>query len=63
MKKFVMNMLMFALLIPIYMLVLVLWVYNHLIYPIAFLISKTNTEPYEWFDRLDEQIKSIYSNL
>lgn len=60
MRRFLLNIITFVLVLPLYVLWIVSWLYECLVEAIMkFVVNGRKVEPYKWFDKLD----TIMDNL
>lgn len=60
MRRFLLNVIAFILLLPLYVLWVVSWLYACLVEAIVrFVVNGRKVEPYKWFDELDTRMNNI----
>ena len=64
MRRFLLNVIAFVLLLPLYVLWVVSWLYDCLVEAIIkFVVNGRKVEPYKWFDELDTRMNNLKNLL
>lgn len=60
MRRFLLNVIAFVLLLPLYVLWVVSWLYDCLVEAIIkFVVNGRKVESYKWFDKLDTRMNNL----